>query len=94
MKKSLIIVSMILLTAGLAFSGGKSEAKQPSGSDRMKIVVASDATWPPMEYINEAKELVGYDIDFMKAVAAAAGFDVEIRNTARWYFCGSGKWSL
>ncbi|MFW5808819.1 MAG: basic amino acid ABC transporter substrate-binding protein [Spirochaetota bacterium] len=46
------------------------------------IVVASDCTWPPMEMVDEDKNLVGYDIDLIKAVAEKGGFDVEIQNTA------------
>ncbi|WP_282959066.1 basic amino acid ABC transporter substrate-binding protein [Desulfobacter hydrogenophilus] len=46
------------------------------------ITVASDATWPPMEMIDENKNLVGFDIDFMNAVAKEAGFKAVIKNTA------------
>jgi len=35
-----------------------------------------------MEYVNENKEIVGFDIDLMKEVAKEAGFTVEFRNTA------------
>ena len=55
------------------------------------ITVGTDATWPPMEFVNEDKELVGYDIDLMNAIADAAGFEVEFQNTA-WdgIFAGLG----
>lgn len=46
------------------------------------ITVASDATWPPMEMIDENKNLVGFNIDYMNAVAKEAGFKVIIKNTA------------
>ena len=46
------------------------------------ITVASDATWPPMEMIDENKNLVGFDIDYMNAIAKEAGFKVDIKNTA------------
>ncbi|MBN1247808.1 MAG: basic amino acid ABC transporter substrate-binding protein [Anaerolineae bacterium] len=46
------------------------------------VVVATDATWPPMEYVDENKEIVGYDIDLMRAVAEHGGFEVEFRNVA------------
>jgi polar amino acid transport system substrate-binding protein len=52
------------------------------GSSSDTIVVATDATWPPMEYVNENKEIVGYDIDLMNAVAEKAGFTVEYKNVA------------
>jgi len=47
-----------------------------------KIVIATDATWPPMEMVNEAKEIVGFDIDLMNAAAKEGKFAVEFRNTA------------
>lgn len=46
------------------------------------ISVASDATWPPMEMVDENKNLVGFNIDYMNAVAKEAGFKVIIKNTA------------
>lgn len=52
------------------------------GKSSNKIVVAADATWPPMEYVNEDKEMVGFDIDLMNAVAERAGLEVEFRNVA------------
>lgn len=47
-----------------------------------KIIIASDATWPPMEFVDKNKEIVGFDIDFINEVAKEAGFEIEIRNTA------------
>ncbi len=47
-----------------------------------KLIVASDATWPPIEMLDENKNVVGYSIDYLKAVAKEAGLDVEFRNTA------------
>lgn len=46
------------------------------------VTVASDATWPPMEMIDSSKHLVGFDIDYMNAIAKEAGFKVIIQNTA------------
>lgn len=46
------------------------------------IVVATDATWPPMEMLDKDKNIIGYDIDFLNAVAKEAGFKVEYKNTA------------
>ncbi len=49
----------------------------------LKITVATDATWPPFEMVDETtKEFVGFDIDLMKAIAAEAGFEVEFVNVA------------
>lgn len=72
--RGVFIVVLITVAALVSFAEGQQEEN--------KLVVATDATWPPMEYINEDKELVGFDIDLMNAVAEAGGFEVEFRNTA------------
>ncbi len=46
------------------------------------LVVASDATWPPFEMLDESKTVVGYAPDYIRAVAQEAGLEVEVRNTA------------
>lgn len=46
------------------------------------ITVATDATWPPMEMVDENKNIVGFDIDFLTAVAKEAKFKVIFKNTA------------
>lgn len=38
------------------------------------IVFATDATWPPMEMVNDQKQVVGYSIDYMTAAGKEAGF--------------------
>jgi polar amino acid transport system substrate-binding protein len=48
----------------------------------LKITVATDATWPPMEMVDANKNIVGFDIDFLTAVAKEAGFKVGFKNTA------------
>lgn len=46
------------------------------------VTVATDATWPPMEMVDSNKNIVGFDIDYLNAVAKEAGFKVEFQNTA------------
>lgn len=79
MKKILLCILCLVVVAGLAFAGSK-------GGDTdggLHLVVATDATWPPMEYVDEnSKEIIGFDIDLMNAVADAGGFTVEFKNTA------------
>ena len=43
--------------------------------------VGTGATYRPFEYEAPNKEIVGFDIDLMKAIAKAQGFDVEFVNT-------------
>ena len=47
-----------------------------------KFIVATDCTWPPMEMLDANKQPEGFDVDFIKAVAKAAGFEVDVRNIA------------
>ncbi len=78
MKRVALIVLIVLMAVGSAWAGGQKEAE---GGPRT-ITIATDATWPPMEYINTDQEIVGFDIDLLNAVAEAAGFTVEFQNTA------------
>jgi polar amino acid transport system substrate-binding protein len=50
---------------------------------KVKVVIATDATWPPFESVDEkTKEIIGFDIDLMKAIAAKENLDVEFVNVA------------
>ena len=46
-----------------------------------KLVVATNAEFPPYEYVNDGK-IVGIDMDIMQAVCDELGFDMEIENMA------------
>jgi len=51
--------------------------------DTTKIRVATDATWPPFEYVDTTtSEIIGFDIDLFKAIAEEAGIEVEFINVA------------
>ncbi len=66
----------VALFMGVFMSG------QAYAAGKKKLVVATDATWPPMEMVDTSKKIVGFDIDFLTAVAKEAGFAVEFKNTA------------
>lgn len=46
------------------------------------IVVASEASFPPMEFVDDNGQVTGFDIDLIRAVAKEAGFEIELRNVA------------
>lgn len=80
MKKIFLILACLVLVSGTVFAAG---SKEKEGEGKLHIVVATDATWPPMEYVDEStKEIVGFDIDLMKEIAKEGGFTVEFKNTA------------
>ncbi len=71
------ILRTIAATAALLAAMSLSALAAPKS-----IKVATDATWPPMEMVDANKQIVGYDIDFLNAVAKEAGVAVEFKNTA------------
>lgn len=79
-----------LATAGLLLAAcGKKEASPTpaaapvaSAPTPAKVyVVGTDAAYAPFESQNEKGEIVGFDIDVLKAVAAKAGIEVKFVNT-------------
>ena len=46
-----------------------------------ELVVGSSATYRPFAYENPNKEIIGYDVDIIKAVAQKAGVPIKIVNT-------------
>jgi len=77
------------LLAALAIAGcGKQEpasapaAGTPAAAAPARVlVVGTDAAYTPFESQNDRGEIVGFDIDVVKAVAQKAGFEVKFVNT-------------
>ena len=46
-----------------------------------ELTVGSSATYRPFAYESPTKEIVGYDVDIIKAVAEKAGLQIKIINT-------------
>jgi polar amino acid transport system substrate-binding protein len=78
LKKSILLSVLFALSLLCVFSACKKE--QGTTGNVKKIVVATDATWPPMEYIDADRNIVGFDIDILKAAAKDGGFEVEFIN--------------
>jgi len=76
MKHLLGLFIIGVVVVGLLLSGC------PAGpEDEDKIRVATDATWPPFEYVDTTTgEIVGFDIDLFDAIAERAGLEVEYVN--------------
>ena len=54
----------------------------PGFSQAKKLIVAQDTTFPPMEFVNDAKEQVGFDVDLMNAIAKEAKLDIEFKSVS------------
>jgi polar amino acid transport system substrate-binding protein len=73
MKKYALLSLLVLASLVLGACGGPTQ----------KVQVATDATWPPFELVDEAtKQIVGFDIDLMNAIAKEGGFEVEFVNVS------------
>jgi polar amino acid transport system substrate-binding protein len=46
------------------------------------ITFAADCTWPPMEMLDENKNIIGFAPELLKAMGEAGGYMVVIKNTA------------
>ena len=75
MKRQKMILISLVLVLSLALAACSSTA------GATKVRVATDATWPPFEMVDEiSKEIIGFDIDLLNAVAEKGGFEVEFIN--------------
>jgi len=66
-KNSLVLIALMLVMAMVLAACSKPAS----------IKIATDATFAPFEYTNDAGDLVGFDIDLMNAIAEKAGFEFE-----------------
>ena len=85
MKKLTMILSLLLAFV-LIFAGcsqTQTEEKEDSkyGLIDNTLLVGVDDTYPPMEYVDENGDLVGFDIEFAKALAEEIGVEVKFVST-------------
>jgi polar amino acid transport system substrate-binding protein len=80
-------MALLILTAGSDLSAQSALSWTPgedSAFDRLPPVsVATDSTWPPMEYINRQGELVGFDVDLLREIGRRSGFR-PVFTTVSW----------
>ncbi|MDR1126237.1 MAG: basic amino acid ABC transporter substrate-binding protein [Deltaproteobacteria bacterium] len=69
-RKIFLAALMLLLSANMAIAAQKT------------FVIAHDATWPPMEYVDANKKIVGYSVDYIDAIAKEVGIEVAHKNFA------------
>ena len=78
MKRKLFILLSVVVALSLLLAACSAGA----GAGAQKVRVATEAAYPPFEMVNEqTKELEGFDIELMNAIAQKAGFEVEYQNT-------------
>ena len=69
------IVTALALTAALIVPSAPSAL-----ADGKTLVVGTNATFPPMQFVDKDKKITGYEMDLVRAVAKEAGYDITIKN--------------
>lgn len=78
-KKILATTMALTMVLSLASCGSKDPAVDPAGdAAAKKYIVATDTTFAPFEFQNEAGEYVGIDLDLLAAIAEDQGFTYEL----------------
>lgn len=79
MKKVLGLALILLLSIGmLAGCGSSNDSTSDNAADKTVYKIATDTTFAPFEFQNDAGEYVGIDIDILKAIAEDQGFEYEL----------------
>ena len=77
----LVAAALLLAACGKKEAPPAAAASAPAAAPAKVYVVGTDAAYAPFESQNEKGEIVGFDIDVVKAAAAKAGIEVKFVNT-------------
>lgn len=66
-------LAILVFGAGLAAGA--------AGAQTRPLVVGSSATYPPFAYETPSRDIVGFDVDVIKAIAQKSGLSLKIVNT-------------
>lgn len=75
-KKFTAMAMVATMAFGVAACGGSGDA---AGDEAKTYIIATDTTFAPFEFQNEAGEYVGIDIDLLAAIAEDQGFKYELQ---------------
>lgn len=85
LKKFAAAAFALTMTLGLAACGGGSDAPaadnggEGESGEAKNYIIATDTTFAPFEFQNEAGEYVGIDIDLLAAIAEDQGFTYTLQ---------------
>ncbi|MDD2586443.1 MAG: basic amino acid ABC transporter substrate-binding protein [Syntrophomonadaceae bacterium] len=83
MKRVIRVLLVSMLVMGLIFTAvgcGGGQSSDQTGDDQVqKIVVGTNAAFPPFESQDKG-ELIGFDMDLIRAIGEAQGIEVEIKH--------------
>ncbi|WP_229683069.1 basic amino acid ABC transporter substrate-binding protein [Virgibacillus oceani] len=76
----LLCLGFVLFGCGDSETSGASDGGESSDDSKQKLVVGTDATYAPMEYMDKDGNIVGIDIEIVDAIARALDVEVEYKN--------------
>lgn len=83
----LLCLSTLLIACGSDSKESSKSTTEPADTEEntdnkevTKLVVGTDATYAPMESVDKDGNIVGIDIDIVKAIAEEVGVEVEFKN--------------
>ncbi len=81
MKKLLITLLMLLSISTLTlFASGSKESKTDNGKETIKM--ATNAEWPPLEFVDDQGNVVGYEVELTEALSTVTDYNWEVVNVA------------
>lgn len=80
MKKwlSVLMVAALVLTMGLCATG--CDGNEDQGDTKEKLVMATNAAFPPYEYVDDDGEFAGIDVEIAELIADKLDMELEIKN--------------
>ncbi len=76
-KHFLLVVALVLAAAMLVGCTSESSSLLTKIQENKKVIVGTSADYPPYEYLDEAGNKTGFDIDLMAEIAKRMGVEIE-----------------
>ncbi len=82
MKKriALLAAAVLLLTFGLCGCGQEPQDKDDQGDVKQTLVMATNAAFPPYEYVDDDGNFAGIDVEIAEKIAEKLGMELKIEN--------------
>lgn len=81
MKKLLITLTLLLSITTLSiFASGSKEA--PTENGKKVITMATNAEWPPLEFVDDKGNVVGYEVELTQALSTVTDYEWKVVNVA------------
>lgn len=73
--KKIVVLFLALLAITPVFAGGSNES-----SDKSEYIFATDATWPPLQFIDESGNLTGFEVELVPLIGEKVGKNFVVKN--------------